>query len=84
MKYKVKIAASVALPTSKGLITAMKKGAAAWRDGKPISDNIYEADTSEIHYRAWSRGWKLADVGLITVQDPGSPGKFFSHQVERV
>lgn len=84
MRYKAKIATTVALPNGRNLVNTMIRGAMAHQAGSLLTANPYEADRSPGYFVAWQRGWKLASAGLITVGDPGTRDRLLCREIERV
>lgn len=83
MRYKAKIADTVAIPKSQALVSVMIKGARAWQAGKGLDANLYDANKAPSFYSSWERGWKLANAGLITVKDSDTRDRRFCKEIIR-
>lgn len=83
MRYKLTIPKDFRLPDNQSLITALVKGAMASKDGKPITANPYEADTTPEFYTAWYRGWTGANEGIITVEVPETRHRVLGKEIIR-
>lgn len=83
MRYKLEIPENFELPRGHAQVSALVKGAMAWKNGKPARANPYEPDISPSFYNAWRRGWEGAESGIISVSIPETRDRYFGKEIIR-